>query len=89
MFAAALKRISVGKGPKARIDQALIATQLSPDECASIVIFLTRHRAPVLQAFVDRASGDMSFLPGCGYFHTTIGRGGYVFLHTSEHNIRQ
>jgi len=91
MFAEKLKRVTVGKKDKARVDVALIATVLTPAECTQIVHFLIRHRAPILTAFIEHADEtlDPSMITGCGYLCHTVGREGYRFTHTSEHQIKQ
>lgn len=89
MFASALKRLYVGHKAAMKIDVARIPTQLSQTEAADMVRFIVRCRGPVLMALVEHGQTDRSWLAACAYMYETMGRGGYLFLHTSEHHIRK
>lgn len=89
MFAAAIKEITVGKGDAAHVDVSLISKRLTPGTADKMVKWVVRCRGPVLMALVEHAQTDRAWLASCAYMYETMGRGGYLFLHTSEHHIRK
>jgi hypothetical protein len=87
-FNAALNTISTTKKGKRRIDPDKIR-MMNEDQAARMLLYIVRHRGPIVKQMVERANADYQWLAACGYLYETKGpQSGLTFIHTCEHVIR-
>jgi hypothetical protein len=54
-----------------------------------MLLYIVRHRGPIVKQMVERANADRFWLAACGYLYETKGQhSGLTFIHTCEHTVR-